>query len=501
MKKTVEERRTSQGLPYTITEEKNVSQNVLYIFEGMIDKDVVCYEDQLRLDQYLHITEDILDIWSEEFENPELRMKSKKALAAIGEATLGEAKAILFLLNTESFENEKLQQYILEKIKILDNKVTFLAASESINGRIGYQRFLLQYPGITIKRIKVNYEKYFEECWQKSFGVKPDFNVRVVLSRLQSCQKITAVPILDFITYMKLHREDSIIPGIKEINTFFSVEGNADWRDKLKNLVAMEQEKKRICEIIQQQIYLKKLEEEGLCDNYVGVRAVISGNPGVGKSTLLEIVENAFREEGLVKKGSTYVSCRSLISDHVGGTEKNFRELAKECDLIIFDELGGLTVKDQFNAGLVQEIVYLTENRKDIHIFFIGYESDVNAFLKLNEGIRSRIQSFISIADYTKEELSQIGMFMLKSYHYNFDSEKIQKVLDDFVEKLVKIPDFGNARAMRVLMNHLNIIKSAEFDKERTLNMCITVEEMEQAVERYFENQPKEKEKTVIGFA
>ena len=89
---------------------------------------------------------------------------------------------------------------------------------------------------------------------------------------------------------------------------------------------------------------------------------------------------------------------------------------------------------------------------------------------------------------------------MLESYHYNFDSEKIQKVLDSFVEKLVKIPDFGNARAMRVLMNHLNIIKSAEFDKERTLNMCITVEEMEQAVERYFENQPKEKEKTVIGF-
>lgn len=500
MKITTMEKRTSQGLPYMVREERCTSKNKIYISDIVPDIEAIFYEDNIKVGRGLVIDNDILAVWRKYYENPDAGRPSKEALEDIGQATLEDCDAILLPINSQMLEEEKWMDFILKRIGILDNRIVFLCVEENIRGNVGYKRFLLKYPDITVKRMKIYYAQYFEECWQKRFGVSPDFSVKMVLSRLQSCEKLYAGLIQNFITYIALHTTEDKVPGVEEINEFFAVKGNIPWKDRINELVSMEESKRRICELIQQQIYMNKLKEEDMCDEYMAVRAVICGNAGVGKSTLLEIVEMAFREEGLIKKGSRYVSCRSLISDHVGGSEKKLEEIVKEADLLIFDELGGLTIKDSFSAGLVQQIVYLAESRKDIHMFFIGYDSDVNEFLKLNQGIRSRIQHFIDIPDYTKEELSEIGMNMLKKYHYRFDQEEIRKTLNDFIEKLVRFPDYGNARAIRVLMDHLNIIKAAEYDKDRSLNMNITAEELEQAANRYFASQPVQKVKEVMGF-
>ena len=57
------------------------------------------------------------------------------------------------------------------------------------------------------------------------------------------------------------------------------------------------------------------------------MHVVMSGAPGTGKTTVARLLGAAYKEMGILSKGHT-VECNraSLVSDHIGGTEKTTQE-------------------------------------------------------------------------------------------------------------------------------------------------------------------------------
>lgn len=168
--------------------------------------------------------------------------------------------------------------------------------------------------------------------------------------------------------------------------------------------------------------------------------------------------------------------------------------------MLILDELGGLSMDDVFTEGIVQELVFLAENRKDMHIILVGYDEDIRGFLEQNIGLRSRFSKVIHISDYSAEELVDIGIGMLKNHSYTFDEEETRKILQDCVKRMMDIPDYGNARAMRSLVGCLTQVKAAEYERKKVLNMSLSRQELDNMVQRYFDGQPEVERQRVIGF-
>ena len=131
------------------------------------------------------------------------------------------------------------------------------------------------------------------------------------------------------------------IPTKEEVFGSLSGTTTSAWREALSNLVGMEDAKNTLLDMIELQNYNNARKKHNIISGCCGIRAVISGNPGVGKSTLIKILANALQDMGIIKH-YTYCSARDLISDHVGGSEKKLRDILCNSDMLILDELSGL---------------------------------------------------------------------------------------------------------------------------------------------------------------
>lgn len=508
MKKTIK-KKSLLGASYTVVNEVNSGKEILYVFKEAIDFEIISEEttgSPKGFGDCLILDKSEMTLLRTQFERPEIQVRNLFQIAPEKEKDdldfIKRLKAVVIPIDYSLISDEAWLDYVIQIAERFQTRLVF-ACNEGIEEMgVPYKKFRLRYPDMNVKRIIMDEKEYLSKLWKTTFGMLPSFDPEVIIQRLRSYMKLDTKSIKSFVMYLANHTEaEDRIPTEDEINEFFDINKNKTWKEQLSDLVAMDKAKQEIVELINEQIYLAALKKHRKFEDYMPVRAVISGNPGVGKSTLLQIVEQAFFEEGFIKKGASYISCRSLIADHIGGSEERLRKITENCDLLILDELGGLTIDGKFDAGIVQQLVYLTERRRDLHIFFIGYEKDVANFLKLNPGLRSRIQNYITIPDYTKRELVNIGISMLQKYQYEFDETMVTDILEKFVEQVVEIRDYGNARAMRVLMDHLNMIKGTKYAETKILDMKVTREQMEKAVKRYFHNQVSEGRMNLIGFA
>ena len=197
-------------------------------------------------------------------------------------------------------------------------------------------------------------------------------------------------------------------------------------------------------------------------NNKLNINMVFYGNPGTGKTEVARLIAGILHENKILPSNKMIeVSRADLVAGYVGQT-------AIKTQTVFENALGGVLFIDEaysllnensqnFDYGkeCVDTLIKLMEDfRGEICVIFAGYKKPMDKLLESNPGFESRIQFKINFENYSRNELKQIALKMLKNNSYEASDEVIEKVLD-IVELSRTKPNFANAREVRNVLDKL----------------------------------------------
>lgn len=246
-----------------------------------------------------------------------------------------------------------------------------------------------------------------------------------------------------------IYRSYSNCKGIVNIDPIYN--GNA--YDELQKLIGLKNIKQVVDQIIAS-YKMNKLKKE-FCDEkeFFSMHMIFTGNPGSAKTTVARLFSKIMRENGILENGE-FVECTraDLVAKYVGWTAKAVKRKFKEAEggILFIDEAYALIDEGgSFGEEAINTIVEEMElNREKTIVIFAGYPDKMEHFLKMNQGLRSRIAFHIDFPDYNDNELMLILNKMMMDKHYIMDNDAIEKC--KYIFKVAcQLKDFGNGRFVR----------------------------------------------------
>lgn len=193
-------------------------------------------------------------------------------------------------------------------------------------------------------------------------------------------------------------------------------------------------------EIVNMIIYLMimKNSDKGLTSDML--HAVVTGSPGCGKTTFIEIVAKIYTKLGVLKKGHIVKAKRSeLIGKYLGHTAIQTQQKINEAKggILLIDEaysLGNPEGRDSFSKECIDTLNQaLSENKADFICIIAGYKNALDSsFFNYNEGLRRRFPFRFDIKSYTAEELTLIFMKKIIEHNYwiiEFKNEELEEII------------------------------------------------------------------------
>lgn len=218
--------------------------------------------------------------------------------------------------------------------------------------------------------------------------------------------------------------------------------------EKLKNLIGLKIVKEQIDNIIAADIVEKERKKRNGNDyQSSAMHMIFGGNPGSAKTTVAKLFAGITKEKGILKSGA-FVERGGMDLDGMGCVSA-IREafLAARGGVLFIDEAYAMK-SDTAITVLLQE---MENHRENVIVILAGYNERMKAFMKRNEGLKSRIPYWIDFPDYTTEELTDIFKLMIHEKGFCVTDDAIKEAHYIF-EKVRNIDDFGNGRYVRNLM-------------------------------------------------
>lgn len=188
------------------------------------------------------------------------------------------------------------------------------------------------------------------------------------------------------------------------------------------------------------------------------------GNPGCGKTEVARYVAGILYENKILPtKKIIEVDRSGLVSEYFGATaEKTRSVIARAMGGVLFvDEAyalgnnadtGGLT--DYGREAIDTLVKAMEDHRGEFCVIFAGYRNEMQKMLSVNPGLKSRIQFTLDFPNYTREELKEITMLMLKKRKYTIGEAALSRMLD-ITDVRRKDPNFANAREIRNILDQV----------------------------------------------
>lgn len=225
---------------------------------------------------------------------------------------------------------------------------------------------------------------------------------------------------------------------------------------KLNALEGLQRVKQQVNDWVDQIKAFKQREERGLAIPDVTYHMVFSGNPGTGKTTVARIMAEIYCALGIVSEGHLVeVSKPDMVAGYVGQTAIKTQEVLNKAKggVLFIDEAYSLTMGGEFGQEAIDTMLkYMEDNRDDLAVIVAGYEEPIENFIRSNQGLRSRFNTFIKFDDYTASELFNIFEGLCKKNQYKLTQEAralVRDYLKDFYA--YRTNEFANGRDVRNL--------------------------------------------------
>ncbi len=222
-----------------------------------------------------------------------------------------------------------------------------------------------------------------------------------------------------------------------------------------RDLVGLAPVKTRIAELAALLLVDKVRARFGVNAPQPNLHMCFTGSPGTGKTTVALRMAELLHSLRYLRRGQLVtVSRDDLVGQYVGHTAPKTKEVIKRAmgGVLFIDEAYYLyKVENERDYGqeTIEILLQVMENnRDDLVVILAGYADRMDTFFQANPGMSSRIAHHITFADYSLDELEQIGLMMAEDLHYTF-SEQAQGTLRDYLDARMKQPWFANARSVR----------------------------------------------------
>lgn len=218
----------------------------------------------------------------------------------------------------------------------------------------------------------------------------------------------------------------------------------------LKSLVGLDMVKKEIMGMKAQfDFYNGNVTNEG---NHM----VFLGPPGTGKTTVAKIMTGYLYGMGLINENS-YLDINGdfLRGMYVGHTGKRTEAVIQYAQgmVLFIDEAYLLNTADGEAASFGQEAVgvlidAMEKYRKNFIVILAGYEDEMNKFMGMNSGLKSRISLTFHFRAYTSGEMAKMFFGIARRNKFNVPKDTMVKI-KDYLDLKKGTPGFGNARFVR----------------------------------------------------
>lgn len=237
---------------------------------------------------------------------------------------------------------------------------------------------------------------------------------------------------------------------------------------KLNSIIGM-RDLKDFINNIENNIRVQKIRERlGLKTSTLSKNMIFAGNAGTGKTNAARITYEYFNALGLLSKGTfREVSKADFVSENPNDTARKTNEVIESAigGILFIDEAYSLceSKEDKVGREIVDALLKgIEDNRDDLIVILAGYEKDMEQFLSMNSGMKSRFPNLINFDDYSPEEMYEIAVNIAKSKGYKIADDVKDNLIDLFSRNQIKGKnDLGNARFVR------NVIENAIMDASK----------------------------------
>lgn len=200
---------------------------------------------------------------------------------------------------------------------------------------------------------------------------------------------------------------------IKKYMDYEKISNIRNHLENLNNLIGMKELKKNI--VNQILFFTQDLHHKEM------MHTVLTGQPGVGKTVVAQILGNIYKDLGMLKKGTFKIAQRAdFVGEYLGSTSIKTKKLLESCigGVLFIDEaysLGNKEKRDSFAKESIDTLnQFLSEHTDNFICIIAGYEHSLNeCFFSWNEGLERRFPWKFNLTKYSSSELKDILLYQI----------------------------------------------------------------------------------------